>query len=71
MPKRRHRTKHEEPSQEQQWAEFRRRARPPSWWSNYSSAELEEMHRRGRQLVEGGYGTDREYFDWLELYGQK
>jgi len=51
----------------QQWAEFRKRARPPSWWNNYSSADLEEMHRRGRQLLEGDYGA----VDWSDLIGDK
>ena len=60
-------SKPDEPSEEQQWAEFRRRGRPPSWWANYSSAELEAMHRRGRQLVEGGYGS----VDWRDVLGYK
>ena len=51
----------------QQWAEFRKRARPPSWWNNYSSADLEEMHWRGRQLLEGDYGA----VDWSDLIGDK
>lgn len=61
---RRHKT---EPTDEQLWAEHRRRARPPAWWNNYSAEELEAMHRRGRQLVEGGYGA----VDWRDVLGER
>lgn len=69
--KRRHRGKPEEPSQEQLVAEHRRRCRGPEWWSKYSREELARLHEGSRELREQGYGSDQEYCDWLEVYGQK
>ena len=43
----------------------RQRCRLPDWWSNYSEADLEAMHARGRQLVAG------EPISWDELTGRQ
>ena len=70
--KRGHRGK-PEPTDEELWAQHRRRARPPEWWANYSKEELDQMHAGGKRLVEQGYGAaDPEFESWLvELWEQK
>ena len=68
-----HRSKKDQPTEEQLVAEHRRRCRGPEWWSRYSDAELDQMQSRGQRLVGEGFGTaDPEYAAWLlDLYRQK
>ena len=74
MAKRRpHRSKKDQPTEEQLVAEQRRRCRGPEWWSRYSDTELDQMQERGQRLIKSGYGAaDPEYNEWLvSLWKQK
>ena len=74
MAKRRpHRSKKDQPTEEQLVAEHRRRCRGPEWWSQYSDAELDQMQSRGQRLVADGFGSaDPQYAAWLvALWKQK
>ena len=67
MAKRRpHRSKKDQPTEEQLVAEHRRRCRGPEWWSRYSDAELDLMQSKGQRLVADGFGSaDHQYAAWL------
>ena len=74
MAKRRpHRSKKDQPTEEQLVAEHRRRCRGPEWWSRYSGAELDAMQSKGQRLVDEGFGSaDPQYAAWLvDLWKQK
>ena len=74
MAKRRpHRSKKDQPTEEQLIAEHRRRCRGPEWWSRYSDAELAQMQSHGQRLVGEGFGSaDPQYAAWLvALWKQK
>ena len=67
MPKRRSRKPTQGELETQLLNEGRPRCKGPEWWRKYSDEELEVMQRRGRQLVEGGYGA----VSWDELLGER